>query len=634
MRRLILGTAGHIDHGKTSLVQALTGTNTDRLKEEKERGITIDLGFAEFSPSPDLQFGVVDVPGHEGFIRNMVAGATGMDLVLLAVACDEGVMPQTREHLDILEILGVRKLVVAMTKADLVDEEWIDLVVEDTHRIVAQRSFEDSPVVPTSVTTGLGLDQIMNHLIEQAKNSPQRTSDDLVRMPVDRVFSIRGTGTVATGTLWGGSISKGREINFQPSKISGRIRGLEVHGQQVDKAFAGQRVAVAVSGTSISTETLQRGQVIVDSLEWSVSSIVTVEIQAINSTSWLIKHGQRLRIHLGTDEVMARVVLLDSKEIISGDKGWAQLRLERPLLVRVGDRLVVRSYSPVTTIGGAVVAEVSARKRKAIDSKEADLLKTVTRGTGEEILEATVGLAGSRGVTKTDLPIKTGLSPEVCRNILAKTITKGFKETSNEVFGAAMAKKTTFKIKEAVTKCHKNFPLSEGIRIESIRNEVAVDDGGRLADLLIDEMVRDEIIKVEDGLVSQVDHTVDLNSDQELLATKILELYETYGLEVPEVRFLPEPLNERDDLWPMLKYLESRGDLASVDQELFIKTSVIETTLERVLNELGGQKDLAPSDFKEIIPVSRKFLIPILNYMDKVGVTVKEGDNRIVIKGN
>ena len=634
MKRLILGTAGHIDHGKTSLVQALTGTNTDRLKEEKERGITIDLGFAEFAPAPDLQFGVVDVPGHEGFIRNMVAGATGMDLVLLAVACDEGVMPQTREHLDILEILGVRKLVVAMTKADSVDEEWIDLVVEDTRRVIAQRSFADSPVVPTSVTTGLGLDQIMSHLVEQAKNSKQRTSDDLVRMPVDRVFSIRGTGTVATGTLWGGSITKGREINFQPSRISGRIRGLEVHGQQVDKAFAGQRVAVAVSGGSISTETLQRGQVIVDSLEWSVSSIVTVEIQTINSSSWLIKHGQRLRIHLGTDEVMARVILLDSKEIFPGGKGWAQLRLERPLLARVGDRLVVRSYSPVTTIGGAVVAEVSALKRNTISLKEVDLLKTVTRGSGEEILEATIGLGGSRGVTKTDLPIKTGLSPEICRNLVEKTITKGFKETSNEVFGATVGKDITSKIKEVVTNFHEKFPLSKGMSIESIRNDAAVDDGGKLADLLIDEMVRNEVMKVEDGLVGLVGHTVDLNPDQELLAARILELYENYGLEAPEVRLLPESLSKKDDLWPMLKYLESRGDLVGLDQELFIKTSVIEMTLERVINELGGQKNLAPSDFKKIVPVSRKFLIPILNHMDKEGVTVKEGDNRMVTKGN
>ncbi|MBH16378.1 MAG: selenocysteine-specific translation elongation factor [Gemmatimonadetes bacterium] len=630
MKRLILGTAGHIDHGKTSLVQALTGIDTDRLKEEKERGITIDLGFAEFSPKPGFEFGVVDVPGHEGFIRNMVAGATGMDLVLLVIASDESVMPQTREHLDILQILGVSNLIVAMTKADLVDREWRELVAGDIEEFLEERSFYDVPIIPVSVKTGLGLAEIMSQLMLQAEDIEQRSIDDLVRMPIDRVFSIKGTGTVATGTLWSGCLRQGSEIVLQPSETRARIRGLEVHGEKSKEVVAGQRVALAVSGTSVSTEDVQRGQVVIDSPNWKTSFILTSKLQITKRSPWNVRHGQRLRVHLGTDEVMARAILLESDEIPPGGSGWIQLRLEQPLLARVKDRLVVRSYSPVTTIGGAIVGEVCASKRKKVGESERSVFESIIGGSREQVFESVVGLAGWKGIQKTEFPIKTGFSPKACDEVLERALTKGFKETSVSIFGVDVINQAKSKIRNEVGDFHKINPLSVGMPIEAIRNKVPVDDGGKLTDVLIDEMVRANQLKVSDGLVYRTNHSPVLSADQELLVNELLDFYEAAKLEVPEVASLPVQFTKREDLWSILKYLEHRGDLVALNKELFVKTSLLEDVLTQVRGEFEGQKDLSPSDFKISIPVSRKYLIPILSYCDRRGVTVREKGARSV----
>jgi len=634
MKKLILGTAGHIDHGKTSLVQALTGTNTDRLKEEQERGITIDLGFTEFSPLPGFQFGVVDVPGHEGFIRNMVAGATGMDLVVLAIACDEGVMPQTREHLNILEILGVEDIIVAMTKADLVEEEWMDLVVEDTRQILKDRSLSDVPIIPTSVTTGVGIEEIMNQLVIQAELIGDRVSHDLTRMPVDRVFSIRGTGTVATGTLWSGTLEQGAKIIFQPSQITGRIRGMEAHGKKVETIFAGQRAAVAITGASISTRDVERGQVILDDLNWAASSILTVRLKVLKGSSWKVKHGQRLRVHLGTDEVMARVVLLGGVTIEDGNKSWVQLRLEKPLLARVRDRLVIRSYSPVTTIGGAVVGEIYAAKRKSLDDLEESMMDFIIDGTQEEALKSVLDLAAWQGVPKDQLPLRIGCPPRDCREIIQNCWVLGVRETSSNMFGSEVVEKTKEIIKKTIDSFHEDNPLISGMSIESIRKNLPVDDEGKLVDLLVDEMVLDSVVHFRKGLVFRVGHTVELSAEQEVVINEILTIYEDAGLKVPEVSTLPERLSGRNDLWAMLKYLELRGDLIALDQELMINSEILGNVVAKVIAKLGGQEGLSPSEFKKVIPVSRKHLIPILTYMDRTGVTIRKDSSRFVCPVN
>ncbi|RMH14954.1 MAG: selenocysteine-specific translation elongation factor, partial [Gemmatimonadetes bacterium] len=306
-RRLILGTAGHIDHGKTALVRALTGVDTDRLREEKERGITIELGFAELRASDALTFGVVDVPGHEGFVRTMVAGAAGVDVVLLVVAADEGVMPQTREHLAIVQLLGARRLVVALTKTDLVEEDWLELVREDVREALADTPFGDAPLVPVSARTGEGLDDLRHTLARVGEAVPDRSAADLARLPVDRVFTVQGTGTVVTGTLWSGRLEVGDQARLLPTGRAVRIRALQVHGGERNEARAGERTAVALTGPGLERADVLRGQTLVTSDAWTASHMLTVHLRVLPDTGWQVRHNQRVRVHLGTAEVMARV---------------------------------------------------------------------------------------------------------------------------------------------------------------------------------------------------------------------------------------------------------------------------------------------------------------------------------------
>ena len=333
MPSLILGTAGHIDHGKTALVHALTGIDTDRLREEKERGITIDLGFAELSDGV-RHMGVVDVPGHEGFIRNMVAGATGMDVVLLVIAADEGVMPQTREHLDIVTLLGVERLVVALTKADLVDEEWLEMVREEVQGLLAGGPYEGATILPTSVRTGAGVEALARTLLATAEQGSERDSTDPARLPVDRVFTVHGTGTVVTGTLRSGRLRIGDRVRVIPGELVARVRGLQVHGREVEEARLGERTAVALAGAGTDRQTLARGQAVISGPGWAPASMLTARLRVLQGAGWRIARGQRVRVHLGTAEVMARCAVLEAEALEPGDEGWVQLRLEEPVPAR------------------------------------------------------------------------------------------------------------------------------------------------------------------------------------------------------------------------------------------------------------------------------------------------------------
>jgi selenocysteine-specific elongation factor len=332
MRRLILGTAGHIDHGKTALVKALTGVDTDRLKEEKERGITVDLGFAELIPREGVRFGVVDVPGHEGFIRNMLAGATGIDVALLVVAADEGVMPQTREHLSIMRLLAVPQLVVAVSKADLVEGEWLDLVMEEIRDLLDDSPYASASLVPVSSVTGQGLEKLSDLLGALGLEAGDRGAGDVARLPLDRVFTVRGAGTVVTGTLWTGALRVAGRVHILPGDREARIRSLQVHGHSVEEAKAGERVAVGLTGSRISHLDLSRGQTLVEEEGWTTSHMLTCRLSVLPGTGWEIEQGQRVRVHLGTAEIMARVALLEADRLDGGEEGWAQLRLEQPLL--------------------------------------------------------------------------------------------------------------------------------------------------------------------------------------------------------------------------------------------------------------------------------------------------------------
>ncbi len=631
-KRLILGTAGHIDHGKTALVKVLTGVDTDRLQEEKARGITIELGFADFAPGDDLRMGVVDVPGHEGFIRNMLAGATGMDLVLMVVAADEGMMPQTREHLEIVRLLGVEKMVVALTKSDLVEEEWLPLVEEEVREALRDSPYSAAPVVVTSTVTGAGIDTLKERLVEVAEGAVERSSEDLIRLPIDRAFTVRGTGTVVTGTLWSGRLSIGDAVVLEPSGVRGRVRGLQVHGVQVDPAGAGERTAVAITGGEIDLDSAERGQVLVAEGAWGATGMLTVQLSVVQGTGWTVKHGQRVRVHLGTMEVMARVVTLEGSEVRPGDTGWVQLRLERPLLARTGDRFVIRSYSPMTTIGGGVVGEALTFKRKKLSPHEASELKTVIHGDAEAALGAALRLASWRGIVTDEVPLRTGLPPEEGRSAKTALVESGAREAGGRIFDGSVVEAARTLMEEAVDAFHRDEPLRAGIAVELLRQTVPAHDEGRLADLLLSEAVDSGSLEVRDSAVSRPGYEPIVTEGQRQVMDQLVGLYRDAGLAAPLVSELPEVLRGRDDLWPLLKLLERRGHLVALENELFLDAEGYSAAAERVATELAGATGLGPSDFREILPVTRKHLIPILSHFDQTGLTIRGPDGRDVAR--
>src|SRR5918999_1795344 len=384
MKQVVMGTAGHIDHGKTQLIKTLTGIDTDRLKEEKERGITIDLGFAHLRFADDTEVGVIDVPGHERFVRNMLAGVGGIDLVMLVIAADEGVMPQTREHLAICQLLRIKDGLVALTKTDLVDEDWLELVSEDTREFLKGTFLEGKPIVPVSAKTGQGIDDLRRGLQTLVARVPPKQLEGKFRLPVDRVFTIRGFGTVVTGTLFSGTIRVEDRIEIYPKGIEAKIRGIQVHNASVAEAVAGQRTAINLQG--IDKVELGRGDVLGHPGEFASTFMLDAVLQHLADAPRPLRHRARVRLHLGTSEIMGRVMLLDRDELAPGEEAYVQFRLESPAVALPRDRYVIRSYSPVQTIGGGILLEVQPRKHRRYEEGLANHFRLLAESSAEEVV--------------------------------------------------------------------------------------------------------------------------------------------------------------------------------------------------------------------------------------------------------
>src|ERR671924_2225226 len=417
MKQVVMGTAGHIDHGKTQLIKALTGVDTDRLKEEKERGITIDLGFAHFTCHDGTEVGVIDVPGHERFVRNMLAGVGGIDLVLLVVAADEGVMPQTREHLAICQLLRVKDGLVALTKADLVDEDWIELVSEDTREFLKGTFLEGKPIVPVAAKTGQGVDELKHALQALVARVPPKHLEGKFRLPVDRVFTIRGFGTVVTGTLFSGMIRVEDRVEIYPKGIGAKVRGLQVHNASVSEAVAGQRTAINLQG--IDKVELERGDVLGHPGEFAPTFMLDAMLQHLSDAPRPLRHRARVRLHLGTSEIMGRVILLDRDILAPGEEAYVQIRLEEPAIALPRDRFVIRSYSPVQTIGGGMLLDAQAAKHRRGDASLAAHFRLLAEGSPEEIFAHHLKQATYQGLRLADFLPRTELSAPRLRQIAA-----------------------------------------------------------------------------------------------------------------------------------------------------------------------------------------------------------------------
>jgi selenocysteine-specific elongation factor len=627
---VILGTAGHIDHGKTALVRALTGTDTDRLAEEKARGITIELGFAELATEDGARFGVVDVPGHEAFVRAMVAGAAGMDVVLLVVAADEGVMPQTREHLAIVEILGVPELVVALTKSDSVEGEWMELVHADVLDLLDGTRYRDAPRVETSAMTGAGLHELVVALRAAAERVATTGADDLVRLPLDRVFTIQGTGTVVTGTLWSGRLDSSHRVRVLPQGLDARVRGIEVHGRSTGKAEAGDRVAVALSGDGGDRDRIARGSTVVTDGSWEPTHMLTTRIDLLADTAWSLEHNQRVHVHLGTAEVRARCALLGPGALGPGDRGWVQLRLEEPLVARAGDRFVIRAYSPVSTIGGGVVAEPNPPKRRQIDDATRSLLTEVVDGSALEAVRACVELAGPRGVAREALPIVSGVSLAQLSEVMTRLEDEGITASGRLVFGRAARAEAEQLVETAVKRGHADDGLRSAVPLAEVRSVFPAWAPRELGAGAIDNLVEQGRVEAVDGGLRMPGFVPVLTSEQVEVSAALLEALTGSGLAAPLVDELPERLRSRADLRPLLRRLEERGEVRTVAEGLYIGSDELDRAAARIEDALAGRSGLGPADCREVLPVSRKHLIPLLNYFDGVGVTLRDGGGRSV----
>jgi selenocysteine-specific elongation factor len=637
MHSIVIGTAGHIDHGKSSLVQALTGKNPDRLPEEKRRGITIDLGFADLELG-DLRVGFVDVPGHERFIKNMLAGAHGIDAVALVIAADEGVMPQTREHFDICRLLGVVHGLIVITKTDLVEEEMLSLVRAEAAELVAGSFLQAAPIIAVSAKTGAGLEEFRATLCRVAAEIPKRSADFVTRLPIDRVFTMKGFGAVVTGTLVSGEISEGDELELLPAAVRVRVRGVQVHGAAVQSAAAGQRTAVNLAGVELSA--IDRGMVLAEVGRLATTQILDVQLTVLPSAPRALRTRARVRVHIGSAEVLGRVRVLNlSGEIAAGESGFAQLRLESPVVAVHGERFIIRSYSPAITIAGGVVLDPFAVKHRGRElAKTDERLHELMRPERSRKLAAFVLAAGDQGMTIEQLIARTGLKDTVLSAAAREAERNGPITNANGVFiSTANFEELAKAVVAEVTSHHTRDPLSRGLARELLRERFFSHSAPEVFRAVMHQLEKGALVTEKD-LVRLSEHTVDLSSADTMLRDKITAIYQAAQLEPPTLDQALESAGvkpaQRPHARKILQTLLDDGTLVRAQADMFLHVSAI-NRLRALLQDFASQHQperlIDVPQFKALAGVSRKYAIPLLEYLDSERITRRAGDKRIIL---
>jgi selenocysteine-specific elongation factor len=633
MKQIILGTAGHIDHGKTTLVKALTGIDTDRLKEEKARGITIELGFAHLALPGGQLLGIVDVPGHEKFVKNMVAGATGVDLVALVIAADEGVMPQTREHLEICELLRVKSGLVVLTKVDLADSDWLELVKEDVAKALSATFLAKAPIVEVSSVTGAGMDVLLQTLERLVKGVAEREAGSFFRLPIDRVFTMKGFGTVVTGTTISGQIDLGAEVTVYPKDVTTRIRGIQVHNREVESVSAGLRTAINLQG--VEKADIERGDVLAAKDSLKPTQLADVTLDLLKSAPRKLKHRARARFHTGTAEIISTILLLDRDELNPGESCFAQIRFEKPTVLLRHDRYVIRSYSPVRTIGGGEVLNSLTERRKRRSEKGLAELQMLSRGDLSEVTEQFILFGRFQGVEMSDLPLLTNTGrrrlDEVLKKLLAQRKVVLYERERGGLIHAEFLQAAREEITSTLERYHRENPLREGFLKEELRSRTTGARNPRLFQFLITQMTGEGLIVQEKESLRLTAHKVTLAADQEKVRHRIEEVYLKSGLQPPYFKELREELTgkEAGDVLPvMLK----EGVLVRVKEDLFFHREIIDGLRKRLVEHLREKGEIDTPQFKEMTNVSRKYTIPLLEYFDISQVTVRVGDKRVLRK--
>jgi len=641
MREIILGTAGHVDHGKTSLIRALTGIDTDRLKEEKERGITIELGFAHLDLPCGHRIGIVDVPGHEKFIRNMVAGAAGMDLVTFVIAADEGIMPQTVEHFEICRLLGVRDGLIVLTKKDTVDQEWLDMVSEEVRDFFSGSFLVDAPIVQVDSLTGEGIDEIIRLLDAKVAAMDFHEEFGPFRMAVDRVFSMKGFGTVITGTSLSGRIETGAELTFYPGGLTAKIRGIQVHGRDVDLVEAGHRTAINLQG--IEKDQINRGDMAATPGSMVAATVLDAECHCLSSTARELKNRTQVRVHLGTREIVGRILLLESEVLLPGDTTHVQLILQEPAAAWPGDRYVIRSYSPITTIGGGVILNSGPRKRKRTLERDREsnraYFTALEAADSERRLLLLVEEAGVKGMTSDQLAARTGVFSKKLKKQLQLPISTGallvVDSDSQRLLAASVAETLSQRIVGLLTAFHRDNPLKSGLAKEEVRSQLRPAVEPKVFQALLAGLIKKGTIEQEGAEIRISGHTVTLQVDEQEMEQKIGALYREANLTPPNLKEVLAAFGEfpEKQIRQVIDLLVGRGELIKINESLCFHAPAIQALQEEVVAFIRREGEIDAQRFKDLTGLTRKFSIPLLEYFDKIKLTIRIDDKRVLRKG-
>ena len=629
MKNIIVGTAGHIDHGKTTLIKALTGRNTDRWEEEQRRGITIDLGFTYFDLKNGDRVGIIDVPGHEKFINNMVAGVVGMDLVLLVVAADEGIMPQTREHMDILGLLGIKKSILVINKCDLVDEEWLELVEEEIQEELEGTFLEGAPVVKVSAATGQGLAELTD-TIQQLMSDEVVAKDTqtIPRLPIDRAFTLSGFGTIITGTLISGTITREDVLEMYPIGKECKIRNIQVHGQNQDKCYAGQRVAINLS--NVKKKEIRRGCVLAPKNSMKNTDLLDVKLKVLEDSMRILTNHERLHLYTGTSEILCRAVLLDKEQIGPGEEGLVQLRLEEEIAVKRGDRFVVRFYSPMETIGGGIVLEPNPVRKKRFDAQAIEELKKKESGSLGDVMELQIKEHGDTMITLAELAKVMAHSVDELKEYLEEL------EESGTIFVFPMKKDTYLwhrdsefavrqKIEETLQKYHSEHPYRYGMKKAEIHNTFLKKIKPNIFDAYIERMTGENVYGRREEYLSLPGYEVPKDA-MYLPTEKLIEdTFEKAGYDFVRFSELDFGKIQRQTAEAVVLMMIDEGKVLRINEEMFTMKHLMDEAKEKIQNHLKEENLITIAQVRDMFSTSRKSAKPILEYMDSIKVTKKTG---------
>ena len=626
MKNVIIGTAGHIDHGKTTLIKALTGRETDTLAEEKKRGISINLGFTYFDLPSNKRAGIVDVPGHEKFIKNMLAGASGLDMVLLVVAADEGVMPQTVEHMDILTFLNIKKGMIVLTKSDTVEEDFRELVKEDIREKVKGTFLEDAEIIEIDSISKKGLDNLINKIDKMTDEIEDKNLDIPARLNIDRVFSIKGFGTVVTGTLIEGKISIDDDLVIYPKELKTKIRSIQVHGEGVETAYAGQRTAINIS--NVKVEEINRGDVLASPHSLEEAMMLDVRLSVVKHTDAGLKHWDRLRLYHGTREILCRAVPLEVEEIIPGESGLVQLRLEESIVAKKGDKFVVRRYSPMETIGGGIVIDTNPRKHKRFDTNIIEALKIKEKGELSDILEAYLKNNSRNYPNIKEIMSYSGESEDNINKSLEKLIGQDKVICINNMYMHINQYNTLKEKAESELQAyHKKFRLREGMLKEEVRSKVESKFKTRDFDVLLDLFINDDLIKVNGNFVSLKKFNVVFNEKQTKIKNEIEKILNNAGLN--NIYAIEDITNNKKEYEEVLESLIG-NTVVRIEDSYLMSSKVYNDAKEKLIKYLEENKEITLGDYRDLVNSSRKNCMIILEDFDRNKITKRVENKRVL----